>query len=913
MVAALGGAFRRAREQARSALAAVTAQREELRQTLARLGVVFRDASEPERAEAARRHLAAIVESSEDAIYSKDLDGIITSWNAAAERVYGYAAADVIGRPFAVLMPPDRAAEAERLVARIRRGDHVAHFETVRMRKDGRPIDVSVSYSPVRDADGRLAGSAVITRDVSVQKQALAALKASEARFAAVIQNAPAVVFVKDPDGVYLMANTQFAAYAGRPVEDILGRTDAELFAPEVAVAFRKEDEGVLAEGRVQTFEEAFPYQGVNYTFLTAKFPLSDSSGRPMAVCGIATDITARKAAEERVVEEGRIAETLGRIGMGLASELDLQKVVQLVTDEATRLTEAQFGAFFYNVLSDRGESYMLYALAGVLREKFERFPMPRNTAVFEPTFRAEGVVRLDDVTTDPRYGKNPPYNGMPRRALAGAAATWRPRSCPGRGTCLGGLFFGHSRAGVFTDRHERLVTGIAAQAAIAIDNARLYGRVQESEERFRQLAEHIAAVFWLMDVPTGRVLYVSPAYLEIWGRLPESLYADGQSFLKAIHPDDRERVRAAAAAQARGEPLSEEYRVVRPDGSVRWVVDRGFPIRDADGQGSASPGWPRTSRTASGGRAGRFLAGASSALAALADVDSTLQKVAAWPSRTSPTGARWTWPRRTAAAAGGRRPRRPGQGEAGPRAPRRCPPDPAAPTGVPQIIRTGQSEMVADITDAACSSRAVKDPELPRHHARSWACGRTSGVPLDGPGQGARGHHVHRRRVRPAVRRRRPGRGRGPGPAGGRRRRERPAVPGRPGGRPAEGRVPGDAGPRTAQPARPDPQRAADPASWPAADPARPRPGPRHDGAAGPPPGPAGGRPAGRVAGSCGGRSSCGEERVELAAVVARAVETAQPLIEARRHELTVAVPPDAGVGGRPTRSGWPRWSATC
>src|SRR5205814_1651806 len=106
--------------------------------------------------------------------------------------------------------------------------------------------------------------------------------------------------------------------------------------------------------------------------------------------------------------------DTLYRIGSLLAAERDLQKLVQVVTDEATKLTGAQFGAFFYNVLNESGESYMLYTLSGVPRETFERFPMPRNTEIFSPTFKGEAVVRLADVTQDPRYGKLEPHRGMP-------------------------------------------------------------------------------------------------------------------------------------------------------------------------------------------------------------------------------------------------------------------------------------------------------------------------------------------------------------------------------------------------------------------------------------------------------------------------------------------------------------------
>lgn len=94
--------------------------------------------------------------------------------------------------------------------------------------------------------------------------------------------------------------------------------------------------------------------------------------------------------------------------------ELDPNRLVQSVTDLATRLVGAEFGALFHNVLNERGDSYMLYTLSGVPREAFSKFPMPRNTAIFSPPFRGESIVRSDDITKDPKYGQNPPYHGMP-------------------------------------------------------------------------------------------------------------------------------------------------------------------------------------------------------------------------------------------------------------------------------------------------------------------------------------------------------------------------------------------------------------------------------------------------------------------------------------------------------------------
>ena len=135
------------------------------------------DISERQTAESARAQLAAIVESSDDAIVGKDLDGIVTSWNKGAERIFGYAAEEMIGRPIAVLFPADRLSEEDEILARLRRGERVDHFETLRQRKDGQAIDVSLTISPVRDSAGRTIGASKIARDITERKRAEAALR----------------------------------------------------------------------------------------------------------------------------------------------------------------------------------------------------------------------------------------------------------------------------------------------------------------------------------------------------------------------------------------------------------------------------------------------------------------------------------------------------------------------------------------------------------------------------------------------------------------------------------------------------------------------------------------------------------------------------------------------------------------
>jgi signal transduction histidine kinase len=143
-------------------------------------------------------------------------------------------------------------------------------------------------------------------------------------------------------------------------------------------------------------------------------------------------------------------------------------------------LTGADFGAFFYNVIDSAGESYMLYTLSGAPREAFSTFPMPRNTAIFAPTFAGTAVVRSRDITLDGRFGHNPPYHGLPPGHLpvrSYLAVPVRSRT----GKVHGGLFFGHKDVGVFSERHERLAVGVAAWAALAMDNGYLYAEAQRA------------------------------------------------------------------------------------------------------------------------------------------------------------------------------------------------------------------------------------------------------------------------------------------------------------------------------------------------------------------------------------------------------------------------------------------------
>src|SRR6185312_11240843 len=298
------------------------------------------------------------------------------------------------------------------------------------------------------------------------------------------------------------------------------------------------------------------------------------------------------------------------------AANLELEPLVQAVTDAGVELSGAAFGAFFYNLVSDEGESYTLYTLSGVPREAFEKFPMPRNTAVFGPTFRGEGIVRSPDILADPRYGKSAPYFGMPEGHLPVRSYLAVPVTSRS-GEVLGGLFFGHPQPGMFTDRAERLVAAVAGQAAVAIDNAHLYqalqnellGRQQaeqalrrlnesleqragqgaselaETERRFRLLVESVTDyAIYMLDL-SGHVVNWNPGAERIKGYTREEIL--GRHFSQFYTDEDRALevpMRALKTAAAVGKFEMEGWRV-RKDGSRFWASVAINAIHDSDGE----------------------------------------------------------------------------------------------------------------------------------------------------------------------------------------------------------------------------------------------------------------------------------------------------------------------------------------
>jgi PAS domain S-box-containing protein len=262
--------------------------------------------SESARSSAERdaHQLAAIVESSEDAIISKNLDGVIQTWNAGAEHLFGYRQEEAVGQSIALLIPADRQDEEPGILARIRNGERVHHFETVRRRKDGSLVDISLTISPIRDGAGRIVGASKIARDITERKLAQARLQQSEQRLQELLAAIPAAIYTTDAHGRITYFNEAAADLAGRT--PILGRDEWcvtwKLYNPDgtrlphdqcpMAIA--------LKEGRSVRGAEAVAERpdGTRVPFIPFPTPLRDASGNVVGAINMLVDISERKQAE---------------------------------------------------------------------------------------------------------------------------------------------------------------------------------------------------------------------------------------------------------------------------------------------------------------------------------------------------------------------------------------------------------------------------------------------------------------------------------------------------------------------------------------------------------------------------------------------------------------------------------------
>ncbi|MDB5508720.1 MAG: hybrid sensor histidine kinase/response regulator, partial [Hyphomicrobiales bacterium] len=406
-------------------------------------------------------------------------------------------------------------------------------------------------------------------------------------------------IIATDEHGLITTWNSGACNVLGWSEDEALGQSAAMIFTPEDRASGAHDQEMVRARQNGRAIDERWHIKkdGTRFWASGVLMPVRSEPGGFLKILRDLTETKHQRMAAEQasdradrlLTEQGvqtKTLETLLSTGVRIASELDLDKLLQTVTDAGVELTGAQFGAFFYNTTDESGGKYMLYTLSGAQRSQFENFGMPRATQVFAPTFRGEGIIRSDDILADPRYGKNTPHSGMPKGHLPVRSYLAVPVYSRTR-EVIGGLFFGHSDPAVFKKPHEDLVTGIAAQAAIAVDNARLFRDTRRLNDTLEaRVAERTAERdrIWRLSTDMmlvasfdGTIESINPAWTDLLGWQQDELI--GRRFFDFVHPEDREATSKEAenlAAGLRTERFENRYRM--KSGNYVWVSWIAFP-----------------------------------------------------------------------------------------------------------------------------------------------------------------------------------------------------------------------------------------------------------------------------------------------------------------------------------------------
>ncbi len=454
--------------------------------------LAFRDITERRRAEEERERLVAIVESSDDTILSKDLDGRVTSWNAGAERMYGYAAAEAVGRHVSFIVPPDRREELSGLMERVARGERVSHLETIRVGKDGRRVEVSLSIAPMKDGGGRVVGASTIARDITERKATERELRESEERYRDLVENARDIIYTQDLEGKYTSVNSAGEQLLGYTREEVRGMSQLQVVAPEYRERAREMIARKLAGNGKTVYELEVVARDGRRLAVEVNSRLTYRDGVAVGVQGIARDVTERRRAEEllraadrRAVEEyARLLDRLAGLALALGTARDLLAVYRALRDFSLAFTPS-----FALVIC-------LYDEARAAREAVyfymngEELDIPAPAIVPVRSGPAGRAVKTGTVVVSNDYLKDlrdrePVHVGFEEDSAPPQSALIAPMTIMGR--TIGTIEVQSHELGAYTREHVTAMQMAANLAANAVENVRLLNLEREKAEQLRQ------------------------------------------------------------------------------------------------------------------------------------------------------------------------------------------------------------------------------------------------------------------------------------------------------------------------------------------------------------------------------------------------------------------------------------------
>lgn len=484
--------------------------------------------------------LAAIIHSTDDAIISKNLDGIITSWNPAAEKLFGYKEAEVIGTPVTRLFPANRMDEEPHILERIKRGERIEHFDTVRVKKSGEPIDVSLTISPIKDSSGRIIGASKIGREITAQKVLFKALKESEQKFRELVMQAPVgITILKGPDMIADLANDTYLQIVDKTRDEFIGKSLYESL-PEVKPAVEPLLTGILQTG--------IPYYGnefkvnlkrhgrVDTTYFNFVYqPLKEMDGTIIGIIVLANEVTEQVEAKHYVAESAKefrrmvmqspIAMTIFR-----GPEFVIEMANTVLFEKIWRLSEEEvIGRKVLDVFPELNDQKYPELLRGVMRT---------------------GKVHRENESLAFVHGSD----GMKK------------------------FYLDFEYAPLFET--DGSISGIMVTVNDVTEKVEARHKVEDAEARLRLAAEGTGLATWDLNLVTLEIIH-TPRLAEIFGfdKTEQVSFAALRS--RVLSDDVTEIVEPAFTVALHTGIYFYEARIMRPDGAIRWIKTHGTVILD--------------------------------------------------------------------------------------------------------------------------------------------------------------------------------------------------------------------------------------------------------------------------------------------------------------------------------------------
>ena len=530
-------------------------------------------------------HPRLIVDSALDAVVVADGDGRIIEWNPQAERTFGWKRAQVLGAAVTetIVPPSHRDAHERGLRGFVASGNEFVvnrRVELTALHRDGHEFPVELTIAPVRSGNDWIFSASV--RDLTGRKREEEALSHLHRQSEQILESVGEGVHCIDLDGRITFESPSAARLLGYGIGELSGRPG------HATMHHTRKDgtpypcdacpiHGTIQDGTVRRVEDEVFWRrdGSSFPVEYTTAPIRNDRNEITGAVVVFRDVTARKASEERIRRLNRWFAVLSGINALIVRARDRDELFRgacRIAVEAGALSTAWIGL----VDAQTSDLKIVASYGGEEARDGSSFAGARVELGQRPGFRnlCEGQpVVCNDVETDVRLSTlREPLRKRGHRSLACLPLC-------GNDSPEAVMVLFADEAGFFDEEQSQVLVDLSANITFALAHMDKEQELQDSELRFRQLAENIREVFWLTDQAKEKILYVSPGYEEIWGRTCESLYAAPRQWIEAVHPDDRERVAEAAQSELARGGYDEEFRIVRPDGSIRWIRDRAFPV----------------------------------------------------------------------------------------------------------------------------------------------------------------------------------------------------------------------------------------------------------------------------------------------------------------------------------------------